>query len=88
MRDLSGAAESLRKSLRFFKMNHQARNLLGLVYFEMGETVDAIDEWVIARSLMPENQQAEQYLSAVQSNSNKLDALNQTIKKYNQALQY
>ncbi len=88
VRDLSGAAESLQKSLRFNKMNHQARNLLGLVYFEMGETVDAIDEWVIARSLMPENQQAEQYLSAVQSNSNKLDALNQTIKKYNLALQY
>ena len=47
VRDLSGAADSLRKSLRFNKANTQARNLLGLVYLEMGETVDALSEWVI-----------------------------------------
>ncbi len=88
VRDLSGAAESLRKSLKYYKMNVQARNLLGLVYFEMGETVDALSEWVISKSLVPEGNQAEHYLAAVQSNGNKLDSLNQTIKKYNQALLY
>lgn len=87
-RDLSGAVISLKKSLKFYKMNLAARNLLGLVYFEMGETVDAISEWVISRSLAPEDKLAEKYLSAVQSNGNKLEALNQTIKKYNQALLY
>lgn len=88
VRDLSGAAESLRKSLKYYKMNIQARNLLGLVYFEMGETVDALGEWVISKSLVPEDNTAEEYLAAVQSNGNKLDSLNQTIKKYNQALLY
>ncbi len=88
MRDLSGAVDSLKSSLKWYKMNIQARNLLGLVYFEMGETVDAISEWVISRSLMPEENPAEQYLASVQSNSNRLDSLNQTIKKYNQALVY
>lgn len=88
VRDLSGAAESLRKSLKYYKMNIQARNLLGLVYFEMGETVDALGEWVISKSLKPEDNMAEEYLAAVQSNGNKLDSLNQTIKKYNQALLY
>ena len=42
VRDLSGAAQSLRKSLSYYKANIQARNLLGLVYFEMGEAVDAL----------------------------------------------
>ena len=42
VRDLSGAVESLKKSLRFNKKNIQARNLLGLVYFEMGETVSCL----------------------------------------------
>lgn len=88
MRDLSGAAESLRRSLKFYKMNIQARNLLGLVYFEMGETVDALSEWVISKNLSPQDNVAEKYLQAVQSNGNRLDSLNQTIKKYNQALLY
>lgn len=88
VRDLSGAAESLRKSLRFNKSNIPARNLLGLVYFEMGETVDALSEWVISRSLQPENNAAEQYLDSIQSNRAQLNTVNQTIKKYNQALLY
>lgn len=88
VRDLSGAADSLRKSLRFNKANIQARNLLGLVYFEMGETVDALSEWVISRSLQPEDNVAEGYLNSIQSNRAKLNTINQTIKKYNQALLY
>lgn len=41
VRDLTGAVMSLRQSLKFNKKNTDARNLLGLVYFEMGEVVDA-----------------------------------------------
>ena len=33
VRDLSGAINSLKTSLRFNKLNIDARNLLGLVYF-------------------------------------------------------
>lgn len=88
VRDLSGAAQSLRKSLRYYKANTQARNLLGLVYYEMGEVVDALSEWVISRSLKPEDNPAEQYLEDIQSNRSQLSTVNQTIKKYNQALLY
>ena len=88
VRDLSGAAEYLRKSLRFNKANIDARNLLGLVYCEMGETVDALSEWVISRSFQPEDNIAEKYLDAIQSNRAQLNTVNQTIKKYNQALLY
>ncbi len=88
VRDLSGAVKSLKKSLQYYKANIQARNLLGLVYYEMGEVVDALSEWVISRSLKPENNPAEQYLEAIQSNRSRLSSVNQTIKKYNQALLY
>ena len=88
VRDLSGAAHALRKSLRYYKGNIQARNLLGLVYFEMGEAVDALSEWVISRSLQPKDNLAEHYLEEIQSNRSRLSTINQTIKKYNQALQY
>lgn len=88
VRDLSGAVQSLQKSLRFYKGNVQARNLLGLIYYEMGEVADALSEWVLSRSLKPEDNPAEQYLEEIQSNRSQLNSVNQTIKKYNQALIY
>ena len=88
VRDLSGAVNSLKKSLELNKLNIDARNLLGLVYFEMGETVSALSEWVISKNCRSGNNEAGHYLSEVQSNASMLDTINQTIKKYNQALQY
>ncbi len=88
VRNLSGAVESLKKSLQLNKMNMNARNLLGLVYFEMGETVAALSEWVISKNYHSRNNIAGQYLSEIQNNPSKLDTINQTIKKYNQALLY
>ena len=88
VRDLTGAVTSLRQSLKFNKNNIEARNLLGLVYFEMGEVVAALSEWVISKNLRPEKNIADDYISRLQSNSARLDSINQTIKKYNQALVY
>ncbi|MCR5720010.1 MAG: tetratricopeptide repeat protein, partial [Lachnospiraceae bacterium] len=51
VRDLTGAVNSLRHSLKFNKNNIEARNLLGLVYFEMGEYVAALNEWVISKNM-------------------------------------
>lgn len=87
-RDLSGAAECLRQSVKLNKHNTQARNLLGLVYFEMGEAVAALSQWVISKNLQPEKNIADTYLNAIQKNAGRLDTINQTIKKYNQALNY
>jgi len=88
VRDLSGAINSLRQSLKFNKNNIEARNLLGLIYFEMGEVVAALSEWVISKNLRAEKNIADDYINMVQSNATRLDAINQTIKKYNQALVY
>lgn len=88
IRDLSGAADLLRRSIKFNKKNTNARNLLGLVYFEMGEAVQAMAEWVISKNYQPENNLADRYMKMLQSNPNRLDTINQTIKKFNVALGY
>ncbi|MDE7246355.1 MAG: tetratricopeptide repeat protein [Lachnospiraceae bacterium] len=88
VRDLTGAITSLRQSLKFDKNNVEARNLLGLVYFETGEVVAALSEWVISKNLRPKKNIADDYINMIQTNTNRLDTINQTIKKYNQALTY
>ncbi len=88
VRDLSGAVTCLRQSLKFNKNNVEARNLLGLVYFEMGEVVAALSEWVISKNMRPQKNVADVYIEMIQSNATRLDTINQTIKKYNQALVY
>ncbi len=88
VRDLSGAINSLRQCLKFNKNNVEARNLLGLVYFETGEVVAALSEWVISKNLRPKKNIADDYIEMVQSNPTRLETINQTIKKYNQALLY
>ncbi len=86
VRDLSGAIVVLKKSLQFDKKNTNARNLLGLIYYEMGETVVALSEWVLSKYLQPEQNAADYYIDTIQKNQTALDATNQTIKKYNSAL--
>ena len=88
VRDLTGAISSLRQSLKFDKYNVEARNLLGLVYFETGEVVAALSEWVISKNLQPKKNIADDYIDMIQTNPTRLDTINQTIKKYNQALTY
>lgn len=86
IRDLSGAITCLKQSLTYNKGNIDARNLLGLVYFETGEVVAALSEWVISKNLRPSKNLASEYINKLQANPNKLDSINETIKKYNHAL--
>lgn len=86
IRDLSGAITCLRQSIAYNKANIQARNLLGLVYFETGEVVAALSEWVISKNLQPNKNLASGYIEKLQANSNKLEVINDTIRKYNHAL--
>lgn len=88
VRDLSGAISCLKRSLKFNKENVDARNLLGLVYYETGEVVSALSEWVISKNTVAEDNAADFYIAKLQANKNKLDMINTTIQKYNQALTY
>lgn len=88
VRDLSGAVLSLRQSLKINKKNTSARNLLGLVQFEMGEVVEALSQWIISKNFQKEDNLADAYIEEVQKNPARLAAINTTIKKYNQSLFY
>ncbi|MBQ7944439.1 MAG: tetratricopeptide repeat protein [Lachnospiraceae bacterium] len=88
VRDLAGAVSSLRQCLRLNKDHIEARNLLGLVYFERGEVVAALSEWIISKNIRGEKNIADDYINIVQKNPGRLEAFNQTVKKYNQALLY
>ena len=88
VRDLAGAVSSLRQCLKLNKDHIEARNLLGLVYFERGEVVAALSEWIISKNIRGEKNIADDYINIVQKNPGRLEAFNQTVKKYNQALLY
>ena len=88
VRDLSGAVGCLKTSLSINKNNIKARNLLGLVYFEMGEVVMALSEWVVSKNLKPERNVAESYINRVQNNPNRLETMNQAIRRFNISLRY
>lgn len=86
VRDLTGAVTALKTSLSLNKKNIKARNLLGLVYYEMGELAMALSEWVISLNLKQDRNVAEVYIRKVKSNPNKLELINQATKRYNIAL--
>lgn len=86
VRDLTGAVTALKTSLSLNKKNIKARNLLGLVYYEMGELAMALSEWVISLNLKQDRNVAEVYIRKVKSNPNKLELINQAARRYNIAL--
>lgn len=87
-RDLSGAIAALKKSLRCNKFQTDARNLLGLIYNEIGEVGSAVAQWVISLNLQEENNLAEEYLRRIYGAKGYLESADQAAKKYNQALMY
>lgn len=88
IRDLSGAVQDLLYALKYNKNNIDARNLLGLIYYEMGDVVEALSQWVISVNYKEKDNVASVYINEVKNNPAKLENINQTIKKYNIALNY
>lgn len=88
VRDLTGAIDALDLALKYNKQNINARNLLGLIHYEMGETVLGLTQWVISSNYLPENNMATRYIQEVQSDAGKLEEANQLAKQFNQSLMY
>lgn len=86
LRDISRAIPLLKHALKAYKANSEARNLLGLCYYEIGDVMTALKEWVISKSFQPNDNKAVEYISRVQSNRQRLDSMNSLIRKYNLAL--
>ncbi len=88
VRDMDGAMTCLKRSLKFNKENTDARNLLGLCYYETGEAISALCEWVISKNLQKEDNLADYYIDDLENNKNRLETINQALVKYNQSVTY
>ena len=88
IRDMSGAIMSLRKSLQFNRENIAARNLLGLVYYGIGEVPEALVEWIISKNLKSRDNIADYYIKNVQSSAKKkrLNTVLETRRSYSRSI--
>lgn len=87
-RNLTKAAAYLKKSIYFNKYNTDARNLLGLVYFERGKISLALKEWIISSALDKEDHRAKEYIDQIQEAPKVLVTYKESINLYNKALLY
>lgn len=83
---LTEAADSLRKALCFDRFNCDARNVLGLIYFEIGQVADALKQWAISSSYVKKNNLATTYLTQVKNSPTEMEHMNEAVKMYNSAL--
>jgi len=88
IRDLSGAGENLKQCLKYNKYHLDARNLLGLIYFETQQYVLALSEWAVSTSFYPDNNIANEYLKEFEYNPTLLANSDTAVRKYNLALEY
>lgn len=87
-RNLSGAKACLIKSLKYNKANISARNLLGLVYYETGHVVEALNEWNISQEMQPVVNPATRYLGEFSQDPHALEKVRQSVIKYNTAVNF
>ncbi|MBR0381152.1 MAG: hypothetical protein IJH71_01780 [Eubacterium sp.] len=89
MRDLFGAEAYLKKALSYNKEHKNARNLLGIVYHEMGEGGKAYIQWKISEKLNPmEDNIASLYVREMEEHPAVFEVINESAKKFNLALSY
>ena len=87
-RNMTGARESLVKSLKYNKRNIQSRNLLGLVYYGLGRISEALVEWVISSNIQPEDNIATEYVKYFQEKEDELEEMNTVLRKYNECVEH
>ena len=89
IRDLSGAATLLEKALTYNKAHKDARNLLGLVWYEMGEAGKAYIQWKISSQLVTiEENLANLYIRQMEEHPAVFESINESAKKFNLAISY
>ena len=62
LRELSLAIPNLEKAIYYNKYNIQAKNLLGLIYFEIGQVSLALKSWILSEALCKEDNLASTYI--------------------------
>ena len=87
-RALSLAIPCLEKAISFNKYNVKAKNLLGLIYFEIGEVASALKLWILSDALCKEDNIAVEYMNRLQKMPKKLEGYKDSLTLYNRALRY
>ena len=88
IRDISGAVQSLKRSLQYNRENIPARNLLGLVYYERGEIAEAIVEWILSQNFQKSDNLAGYFIREIQKDKKTLEEIDRAVQMYNQCLVY
>ena len=86
VRDLYGATLLLKKSLSFNAKNTNARNLLGLIFYEEGAVTEAIVQWLVSRDLFKSDLNPANILIKKVQDDKDTDSAFQSVKLYNQAI--
>ena len=84
----TGAIESLTKSVGFYKKNVDARNLLALVYYDIGLMGEALKHWVLSIAERKSGNAASYYLDIFQKSGRQLEKYADSLRMYNSALNY
>lgn len=87
-RCLSGAIDTLSMCIRLQKYHIDARNLLGLIYWEIGEVGQAMKQWVISLSYQKTDNLAGEYLEVIQNQPGELQKYSSTISLFNKSLNH
>lgn len=88
IRDISGAVQSLKRSLQYNREHIDARNLLGLVYYGRGEIAEAIVEWIISQNFKKSDNLAGHFIREIQKDKKTLEEIDKAVQMYNQCLVY
>lgn len=86
--NLTGAKEDLQQSLFLYKEQTEARNLLGLVYYALGEPAEALRQWVISKNLGRDSRVADRYIDYMRHAMKESNSEVVGVKKLNQAISY
>ena len=87
-KELSLACTFLEKAITLYRYNIDARNLLGLIYFEMGQLGEALKQRIMSQSLQKEDNLATIYIEKVHKHPKYLQANREAINLYNKSLSY
>ena len=87
-RNLSMAKRMLERAVLMDKYNVDARNLLGLVLFEMGAIGEALKHWIVSQSIKKEDNLAVDYIKHIQEDAKALEDYKEALVLYNKSLNY
>ena len=87
-RNFSAAISVLEQCVKFKKDHYIARNLLGLLYYEVGQLGEALKQWIISYNMVKIENPATYYMQKVQSDAKDMRSKDEAVQMYNKGLSH